>query len=61
MIQRRIPSMPTIQNNVEHSKYYKNVKKWYELGKWPLDVVREAVNKGWITEAEYAEITGLIF
>ena len=41
---------------MEHSRYYERVKKWYDAGKWPASVVREAVTKGWITQKECDEI-----
>lgn len=34
------------------------IKKWYEQGLWTLDMVKNAVKKGVITEEEYKEITG---
>ena len=34
------------------------IEKWYKQGLWTLDMVRNAVDKGVITEAEYREITG---
>lgn len=40
------------------SKYDK-VKYYYENGLWTLDMVRNAVVKGWITEEEFKEITGI--
>lgn len=40
------------------SKYDK-VKYYYDNGLWTLDMVKNAVVKGWITEEEYKEITGL--
>ena len=40
------------------SKNYERVKRWYDLGKWPKEAVRNAVVKGWITAEEYEEITG---
>lgn len=40
------------------SKNYERVKKWYNLGKWPKEAVRNAVVKKWITAEEYKEITG---
>lgn len=42
----------------EHSAKFEKVKKYYDDGKWSLNMVRNAVVKGWITEAEYKEITG---
>lgn len=32
------------------------IAKWYKQGLWTADMVRSAVNKGIITEADYAEI-----
>lgn len=45
------------------SKKYKIVKNWYTSGIFDEDIVkkkmvRDAVEKGWITKEEYAEITG---
>lgn len=37
---------------------FEKIKKWYKLGLWTEAMVRNAVVKGVITEAEYAEITG---
>ena len=34
------------------------VKRYYNLGYWTLDMVRKAVTKGWITAAQFEEITG---
>ncbi len=41
-----------------HSKYYKTVKSNYRNGLWDIDRVRNAVEKNWITPAEFKEITG---
>ena len=43
---------------VTHSKNYDKVKKYYDDGRWTLAMVKNAVVKGWITAAEYKEITG---
>lgn len=43
---------------MEHSKNYEKVKRFYHMKMWDLNRVRNAVVKGWITKAEYAEITG---
>ena len=40
------------------SKKYALVKKYYDSGLWNITMVRNAVVKGWITEAEFTEITG---
>ena len=37
---------------------YELVKKYYESGLWNDMRVRNAVVKGWLTEAEYTELTG---
>lgn len=41
-----------------HSKNFAKVKKYYSMGMWSEEMVRNAVVKGWITEAEFTEITG---
>lgn len=41
---------------MEHSKYFKRVKKWYDAGSWREKQVREAVERGWITQEECEEI-----
>ena len=38
--------------------WFENIKKWYEAGFWTEPMVRNAVVKGKLTEAEFAEITG---
>lgn len=43
---------------MEHSKNYEKVKNYYDKGLWSVERVRQAVIKGWITEAEFTEITG---
>lgn len=40
------------------SKMYDKIKKWYDDGFWTLAMVRQACEKGKITEAEFKEITG---
>ena len=40
------------------SKHYNKVKKWYDMGMWGAEAVKNAVKKGWITADEYKEITG---
>lgn len=37
---------------------YEKVKRYYESGYWSAVMVRNAVAKGWITEAQFAQITG---
>ena len=43
---------------MEHSKKFGKVKEYYDKGLWKIARVREAVVKGWITAAEFEEITG---
>ena len=43
------------------SKKFKLVKKYYDNGLWNKEMVRNAVVKGWITAAEYEEITGEVY
>lgn len=40
------------------SSKYKKVKAYYDKGLWSIEMVRNAVVKGWITAEEFAEITG---
>lgn len=42
---------------MEHSPKYDKVKNYYDKGYWTIDMVRNAVVKGWITEEEFTEIT----
>lgn len=37
---------------------YEKIKKWYEMGLWTEDMVREAYEKGLIIEEQMAEILG---
>ena len=41
-----------------HSEKYEKVKRWYVLGVWDENRVRNAVKMEWITEEEFKEITG---
>ena len=43
---------------MEHSPKYEKVKNYFDNGYWTIDMVRNAVVKGWITEEEFTEITG---
>lgn len=43
------------------SKKFPVVKKYYDNGLWNKEMVRNAVVKGWITAAEYEEITGEVY
>ena len=45
----------------EHSQKFEMVKGFYDSGLWSKKAVRNAVKKGWITEAEYDEITGEVY
>lgn len=40
------------------SKKFDLVKYYYDHGLWSVKKVRDAVAKRWITETEFAEITG---
>lgn len=42
----------------EYSAKFFKVKEYYDKGLWKESRVREAVIKGWITEAECKEILG---
>ena len=46
---------------MEHSAKFELVKRYYDEGKWTKKAVRNAVVKGWITAAEYEEITGEVY
>ena len=41
-----------------HSKNFTKVKKYYSMKMWNEARVHNAVKMGWITEAEFKEITG---
>ena len=41
-----------------HSPKYAKVKKYYDKGIWDIEMVHNAVVKGWITAEEFEEITG---
>ena len=43
---------------MEHSAHFEKVKHYYDQKLWNETRVRNAVVKGWITEAEFEEITG---
>lgn len=40
---------------------YEIVKIYYQTGLWSEKKVRDAVVKGWITTAQFREITGKIY
>ncbi len=42
----------------EHSKKFMTVKEYYDRKLWNESRVHNAVVKGWITAAEFKEITG---
>ena len=44
-------------NTDNHSPKYDRVLYYYQKGLWNDEMVRNAVVKGWITEAEYETIT----
>lgn len=44
---------------MEHSAKFDKVKSYYDRGLWNEARVANAVVKGWITEEEYEEITGI--
>lgn len=37
---------------------YRIVKRYYKMGLFPLDKVKQSVTVRWITKEEYKEITG---
>jgi len=43
---------------MEHSPKFNKVKDYFDKGFWNVEMVRNAVVKGWITEEEFTEITG---
>lgn len=45
-------------SNTEHSPKFELVKGYYDSGQWGIKAVKNAVKNGWITRAEYKEITG---
>lgn len=47
-----------VKKENEHSPNYDKVKYYYDHGQWTIAQVRKAVQKGWITEEEFYEITG---
>ncbi len=42
---------------MSHSKNYGKVKRWWDLGMWDENRVRDAVRMNWITEDEFKTIT----
>lgn len=43
---------------MEHSSNYEKVRGHYSMKLWTETRVRNAVKMGWITQAEFEEITG---
>ena len=43
---------------MEHSSNYEKVRVYYSMKLWNETRVRNAVKMGWITQAEFKEITG---
>lgn len=43
------------------SKKFNLVKKYYDTGVWNIQMVYNAVGKGWITAEEYEIITGEVY
>lgn len=43
---------------MEYSPKFEKIKFYYDNGIWTEKMVKNAVNKGLITEEEYEEITG---
>lgn len=41
------------------SDMYSKIKHWYDNGFWSIKKVRDAAARGWITEEEFEEITGV--
>lgn len=39
---------------------FKNIKKWYGMNLWSAAMVRQAVEKGILTEEQYQSITGSV-
>ena len=42
---------------MEHSRAFRMVQRWYKNGR-PIEWVKNAVEKGAVTETEFKEITG---
>lgn len=40
------------------SKNYNKVKQFFDCGFWTIEMCRNSVEKNWITDAEFTEITG---
>lgn len=46
---------------VEHSPNFGQIKDYYDRGLWKIKAVRNAAARGWITAAEFEEITGEVY
>ena len=46
---------------MEYSSNYNKIKRYFALGVWNVGRVRDAVEKSWITIAEFEEITGTTY
>ena len=44
-----------------HSSKYELLEKYWQQGLWDERRMRDAVKKGWITTAEFEEITGITY
>lgn len=52
------PMLMSLSRKYE-SKKFEKVKKFFDNGYWTDEMVRNSVEKGWITESEYSIITGI--
>jgi uncharacterized XkdX family phage protein len=43
---------------IAHSDKFTTVQTYHMRGLWNADKLKNAVEKGWITKAEYKELTG---
>lgn len=50
-----------VAQEVEHSPRFDEVKGYYDSGWWKKKAMKNAVARGWITAAEYEEITGEVY
>ena len=46
---------------MDYSAKFAKLKSYYETGLWNENRLRNAVVKGWLSEAEFEEITGESF
>lgn len=40
---------------------FDKIKRWYDMGLWTKEMVKNAVKKGVITPEQYKEITGEVY